>query len=752
MFSQSSLQTTPADLVAAELRATGYADAAGSPLLELGAASVASSFSGSIGDARLFNAGYDELRAYFEQFAQHYADMFRTRSRLEALRRGVLYTGGQIFEVSRVSTISFAQPQEAVSPSVPYANEALADIVLAPAPLLRVVYISRVSSSFSLPLRRADRATPFSPFAGFFPAVFPSVASAGSTAPLSFTSVSPVVSHSGPVSRVRYSFTCSGIASRLSASGYSCFEPSSDVFKSSFATLASVVAAAAARLGAPIPGDSVDSQFSRIIDPGFWSRVYMKRTQRAREFALVKSGFVAKRRELYVSDASLKLFRETKARQAAYLENQYIVDRRLNEKGEHSRFSLAAAAASAAESRAAERWAFIKGIEQLSVEAGLDCALLTLTLEETYHANPTTPGAAYDGVSTPADCRAELSSRWHKIERDLHNRGVALSGARFLEPHGDATPHWHLWVHYDPAQLVLILEVIGRYFPRGIRVRSVDESADGELKSKKNGKRFTQRYAYFDADALAIVPASKFVATRRGRGVDLSIINRNYANGATYAAKYSLKTFTPGEASERVAASRWVWGGRSFQFFGIKRCLTLWRSLYRSSDVPTDPHAAALYRVVHAEPGKHTVHRRDPSTGDVIEFEQEGGTAPFLRLLGGLAAAGRRASTVGYRSLYATFPGRYGDASRRHTGYVLYNEDGEVVHTLNTKEPGRYVRCSVSLDSTVSGAERLRATASKLSAFTATLSSPDLPARRIINPATAAIHFEYMFVGPRQPS
>lgn len=711
MFSQSSLQTTPSDLVAAELRATGYADAAGSPLLEVGAAAVATSFSAAIGDHRLFNAGYDELRGYFEQFAAHYAALARASSSFESSIRTVRYFGGQIFEVSLVRPgLSF-------------------------------------SSSCSLPVFRADCATSFSLPAHYFGSSL--VAARFSRGYFSYRPFS----NFGPVFSGARSFTCSGIASTPAVRGYSSFVPSLDV-KPGFkhASLARSVAAAADRLGDAIPGDSIESKFARIIDPVFWARVYMKRTHQAREFALIKSGFVAKRRELYVSDSSLKLFRETKARQAAYLENQYIVDRRLNDKGEHSRFSLAAASASAAESRAAERWAFIKGIEQLSVEAGLDCALLTLTLEETYHANPTTPGAAYDGVSTPADCRAELSRRWHKIERDLHNRGVALSGARFLEPHGDATPHWHLWVHYDPSQLVLILEVIGRYFPRGIRVRSVEESVDGELKSKKNGKRFTQRYAYFDADALAIVPASKFVATRRGRGVDLSIINRNYANGATYAAKYSLKTFTPGEASERVAASRWVWGGRSFQFFGIKRCLTLWRSLYRSSDVPTDPHAAALYRVVHAEPGKHTLHRRDPATGDVIEFEQEGGTAPFLRLLGGLAAAGRRASTVGYRSMYATFPGRYGDASRRHTGYVLYNEDGEVVHTLNTKEPGRYVRCSVSLDSTASGAERLRATASKLSAFTSTLSSPDLPGRRIINPATAALHFEYMFVGPRQPS
>lgn len=446
-----------------------------------------------------------------------------------------------------------------------------------------------------------------------------------------------------------------------------------------------------------IPGHSIQAQLARITDYSFWSRFYTLNAKRSHEFAYVKAGYVAKRRELYVSDSTLSLFRQYRKSQEEFLRNYYVVDRQLNDKGQHTRRKLIDVTKSA-EARKAKLWAFLSGIEQLSREAGLSCGLLTLTLEESFHPNPSSGGSKYDGVSTPRDGARELSSRWNKIQRDLDNLGISISGARFVEPHGDACPHWHVWLHYQDSQLLMILAVISRYFSRGVRVRTVVEDAAGKFKSKKDGKRFSEEFSRFDTSTCELMSSSKRAA--RSCGVELSVINRAYANGATYAAKYAMKTLEEGDLSERVAASRWVWGFRSFQLFGIQRCLGAWDELFRARNIPTDPRARALYDAVHEKPGVHEKQVRNCDTGEVETFEVEGGTAAFIRLFGGLSAARSSSASLRVRLTYQSSLNRYGDVTKVKTGLFIYNDVGEYLYSTTTREPGRFVLVSAYVSST----------------------------------------------------
>lgn len=445
--------------------------------------------------------------------------------------------------------------------------------------------------------------------------------------------------------------------------------------------------------GKPIPGGSLHAKFLRVIDPGFWSRMYKREARRAQEFLYIRSGLVAKHKERYVSDSTLQLFRDYRKSQADYLGKHYVVDRRLNNKGKHS-IRLLSDVVKSDEAKKAKLWAFLSGIEELSVEAGLSCSLLTLTLPSSYHAAPAFGGGQFDGVSTPRDGGQVLSQLWNNIQRDLDNRGIALSGCRFVEVHGDATPHWHVWLHYQPRHFDTLLAVVSRYFPgdpaRGVapvRVRTVEEDLAGKLISKKDGKRFSEHYQRYDPVAHGLVDCSSRVPAQ----ADFSVINRDYANGATYAAKYALKSFEPGDASERVNASRWVWGIRGFQLFGIQRCLTAWDELFRAKVVPEDPAVRALFNCVHEKPGRRLTHVRNRDTGKVEELEVEGGTAAFIKLQGGLAAArGHATDTLRIKLFYVDAIDRYTDPTRVKVGLYIVRGDDWLYDAL-TREPGRFM-------------------------------------------------------------
>lgn len=447
-----------------------------------------------------------------------------------------------------------------------------------------------------------------------------------------------------------------------------------------------------------VPGATESSQVARISDPDFWSRYFRLNARRSNEFSSIKAGSVSSHSAHYVSEHSLSAFRSYKKAQREFLQNYRIVDRRLNDSGRHSVRVLADVAKSDS-SKKAKLWAFLSGIEQLSVEQNLHCALLTLTLPSSFHAAPSSGRAGFDGVSTPRDGNIRLAQLWNSIQRDLDNEKIAISGARFVEPHKDGTPHWHVWLHYSPAHLPRILSVIARYFPgdasrrvAAVRVREVVADRRGKLHNKKDGSRFTEIFKQFNPDDCTFTERnSRFPAQ-----VDLSIINRAYANGATYASKYAMKTLEPGETSERVAAARWVWGLRGFQLFGIQRCLTLWDELYRATSVPTDPRAAALFDAVHLPPGKHVVQVRNPLTGAVEEVQKEGGTAAFIRALGGLSAGSCVSEErVISRIIYSDGLGKYGDSVRRKLGIMLCTDDGEYLYSTQTREPGRFVLMSV---------------------------------------------------------
>lgn len=68
--------------------------------------------------------------------------------------------------------------------------------------------------------------------------------------------------------------------------------------------------------------------------------------------------------------------------------------------------------------------------------------------------------------STPADAQAYLRATWARARATLFRQGVCTFGVRIVEPHRDATPHWHvvLWVQGENAKNaeVCLRSMLGR--------------------------------------------------------------------------------------------------------------------------------------------------------------------------------------------------------------------------------------------------------------------------------------------------
>ncbi len=107
---------------------------------------------------------------------------------------------------------------------------------------------------------------------------------------------------------------------------------------------------------------------------------------------------------------------------------------------------------------------------------------------------------------------------------------------------------------------------------------------------------------------------------------------------------------------------------RSFQFFGIRSCLSLWDELRRVKETPQEAHLCALWLLA----------RGGDARGTVRADEQRGDAYGFLKALGGLAA-GRQSEKLEpgtdkpqlARVYTAPTVTRYGETGQRIEGVEL---------------------------------------------------------------------------------
>jgi hypothetical protein len=378
-----------------------------------------------------------------------------------------------------------------------------------------------------------------------------------------------------------------------------------------------------------VPGKTAKAQRARLISARWWRRAIRRVLMRAVERAHLTAGMVGKQRMRYASNHAVRVRQQNLARQDEWLKNT-TAERVDTATGEVISAALPTREA-VAKAKLAEFWAWCAGMQTLAQADGLEMAMLTLTLEPEYHPSPAMGRSSWDGT-TPDLANKEIGRRWAQIRAALAKVGITLSGFRAAEPHGDACPHWHLFLVYRPEAQATILANTIKLFPGKAALRTRDNQGNDH------------RLVFRDAeDALA--GTGRPALEKEGTQAELAVINTAQASIAAYVTKYVLKQ----AEDDRAGAWRSTWGIRGLQWYGIRNALTKWRELRRLSAPPV---GELLTKLWHAATAKDA--------------------GAFLRLLGGLAAGGGK--TVPSQPLTVPTRTAYGEVGARLVGYLVAGE------------------------------------------------------------------------------
>lgn len=215
---------------------------------------------------------------------------------------------------------------------------------------------------------------------------------------------------------------------------------------------------------------SAIASLSRLVNSEWWERQLKAQRTRWREALLIALGNVNRGASSY---ASKQAIRYVKARRQSNFD--YLNSRELENVETGERFSLidkVMASISNPEIRRMELMAMIAGVEQAAAIRGDKGMFITITTPSKYHPmravgknspkvhfNHKWDGEAY----TPKDGQRYLVKLFSKIRTAFKDAGLQVYGVRVVEPHHDATPHWHMMLFTSKEQRQQVIDIMRRY-------------------------------------------------------------------------------------------------------------------------------------------------------------------------------------------------------------------------------------------------------------------------------------------------
>ena len=294
----------------------------------------------------------------------------------------------------------------------------------------------------------------------------------------------------------------------------------------------------------------------RLFNERWWRRSLRNVHIRNVEKKAIELGLVRQGKEKYVSNVTLRRKRQQKQRNRRILENSFAT----NENGQtYSLQELANTTVSNPTIQRNELMTRLAGFDEIAVEQGHEGVMLTITTPSKMHASVTKDNQAfnnpnYDGT-TPAQAQKYLTLIWSRMRAEFNRQGIKPYGFRVAEPHHDATPHWHVLLYVNPAQMDPLESIVRKY---------ALENSPNEPGAQKHR-------------------------------VTAVTIDRSKGSGVSYLSKYISKSIDgfgldsdidggePTKAAEKVKAWATTWGIRQFQQIGGPP-VSLWRELRKASE------------------------------------------------------------------------------------------------------------------------------------------------------------------------
>lgn len=131
---------------------------------------------------------------------------------------------------------------------------------------------------------------------------------------------------------------------------------------------------------------------------------------------------------------------------------------------------------------------------------GLRCVLFTITLPSRFHPlHSGKPNPRHHG-ETPRDGQEWMRSVWARVRAEMVRRELRVHGLRVVEPHRDATPHWHVLMFVKEAEAIAVRSVVRHYTKSGDELGWVDVR---QLESAATANYCVRKYVAEDADIQA---------------------------------------------------------------------------------------------------------------------------------------------------------------------------------------------------------------------------------------------------------
>lgn len=319
---------------------------------------------------------------------------------------------------------------------------------------------------------------------------------------------------------------------------------------------------------------SVTGILNRLCEEHWWRRTLRNVHKRNVEKHAIRSGYVQRNGNIYVSDETFKSYIQQQKRNMHILEQCYAINElngdkfNLKELAEHSLANPS--------NRRAELMVRIRGFEDASKELGHCAMFYTITCPSRMHACITKilpngkiqvfSNPKYD-KTTPKDAQKYLAKIWAQIRAKLKRDGLDIYGFRVTEAHHDGTPHWHLLLFMTPAQEPVITNIIKKYV---LRENSTEAGADKHrFKAEKIDPKKGSATGYI---------AKYITKGLDGFGLDVDL----YGEDAKKSA-------------QRVRAWASTWGIRQYQQLGGPP-VTIYRELRRLDGKDLEGIMAELWK------------------------------------------------------------------------------------------------------------------------------------------------------------
>ncbi|CAI0931272.1 Bacteriophage replication gene A protein (GPA) [Serratia plymuthica] len=215
---------------------------------------------------------------------------------------------------------------------------------------------------------------------------------------------------------------------------------------------------------------SAIASLSRLVDAEWWERQLKAQRTRWREALLIAVGNVNRGASSY---ASKQAIRDVKVRRQSNFD--YLNSRELENVETGERFSLidkVMASISNPEIRRMELMTIVAGVQQAAEIKGDKGMFITITTPSKYHPTRTvgknSPKVQFnhnwdEEAYTPKDGQRYLVNLFSNIRTAFKDNGLQVYGVRVVEPHHDATPHWHMMLFTSKEQRQPVIDIMRRY-------------------------------------------------------------------------------------------------------------------------------------------------------------------------------------------------------------------------------------------------------------------------------------------------